>query len=332
MCIVLSKVFSDDIINLMNYDIEEVVFMYFDKFLDLLKLAFRQKAAVYDAVEFFKNFFSNGFSIKKIFVGFMVVIELLGCLAFDTPRTPRGQELNLDGYSLVFFDDFDGDTLNTDVWKHRGVGARRCGFNAESQAEVRDGNLYLTAEYLEDGKFGAGWYSGMISLKQHYLRGYFEIRCKCNKDKGFWSAFWIQSPNNPYDHNISQGGIYGAEIDIFEAMSADAKLLSSRNSVTQTIHCNGWDDDVENIDSRTLGKFKVGNDIYNEYNTYGLEWTEDEYIFYINGVESARSSFGNGVSTIPEEVIVSLELPGSADFEKDYSTQMVIDYVKIYQK
>ena len=58
----------------------------------------------------------------------------------------------------------------------------------------------------------------------------------------------------------------------------------------------------------------------------------NEYIFYINGVESARSSFGNGVSTIPEEVIVSLELPGSADFEKDYSTQMVIDYVKIYQK
>lgn len=48
----------------MNYDIEEVVFMYFDKSLDLLKLAFRQKAAVYDAVEFFKNFFLNGFSIK----------------------------------------------------------------------------------------------------------------------------------------------------------------------------------------------------------------------------------------------------------------------------
>lgn len=48
----------------MNYDIEEVVFMYFDKFLDLLKLASRQKAAVYDAVEFFKNFFLNGFSIK----------------------------------------------------------------------------------------------------------------------------------------------------------------------------------------------------------------------------------------------------------------------------
>ena len=38
----------------MNYDIDEVVFMYFDKFLDLLKLAFRQKAAVYDALNFSK--------------------------------------------------------------------------------------------------------------------------------------------------------------------------------------------------------------------------------------------------------------------------------------
>lgn len=52
---------------MIQYDIEEVVFMYFDKFLDLLKLAFRQKAAVYDAVEFFKKFFLNGFSIKKDF-------------------------------------------------------------------------------------------------------------------------------------------------------------------------------------------------------------------------------------------------------------------------
>ena len=41
----------------------------------------------------------------------MVVIELLGCLVFDTSRTPRGQELNLDGYSLVFFDDFDGGDI-----------------------------------------------------------------------------------------------------------------------------------------------------------------------------------------------------------------------------
>ena len=41
----------------------------------------------------------------------MVVIELLGCLVFDTPRTPRGHELHIDGYSRVFFDDFDGGDI-----------------------------------------------------------------------------------------------------------------------------------------------------------------------------------------------------------------------------
>lgn len=310
--------------------------MNFDKIMDALNFAYRQKASVYAVGDFFKNFFANGFSFKKIFAGFMAIIEMFGCVLFDKPVTPRGQELDLTGYSIVFEDNFDGNKLNTDAWNYRASGARRGGFNAESQVEVKNGNLYLTAEHRgEEGMYGEGWYAGMISLKEYYCRGYYEIRCKCNKDKGFWSAFWIQA-QSPYDHYKSQGGVYGAELDIFEAMSADAKLKKNRNAVTQTIHCNGWDDDIENIDSRCLGDFKVGRDIYDEYNTYGLEWTEDEYIFYINGVESARSSFASGVSTVPEEVIVSLEIPDTLPEKiannKDYSTQMVVDYVKIYQK
>ena len=310
--------------------------MNLERIMDALNFAYRQKASVYVVGDLFKNLFADGFSFKRIFPAFMAVIEMFACVLFDKPVTPRGQELDLTGYSIVFEDEFDGDKLNTDVWNYRASGARRGGFNAESQVEVKDGNLYLTAEYREeDGMYGEGWYAGMISLKEYYCRGYYEIRCKCNKDKGFWSAFWIQA-QSPYDHYKSQGGVYGAELDIFEAMNGDAILKKNRNSVSQTIHCNGWDDDVENIDSRCLGDFKVGNDIYDEYNTYGLEWTEDEYIFYINGVESARSSFANGVSTVPEEVIVSLEIPETLPEKiannKDYSTQFVVDYVKIYQK
>ena len=82
-----------------------------------------------------------------------------------------------------------------------------------------------------------------------------------------------------------------------------------------------------------LGSF-LGKDIYDAYNTYGVEWTEDEYIFYINGVESARTSFGSGVSEVPEEVIVSLEIPDEFPdtLTQDFTTQYIVDYVKIYQK
>ena len=107
------------------------------------------------------------------------------------------------------------------------------------------------------------------------------------------------------------------------------------NSVTQTIHCAGVDGVQEGFQSANLGAF-YGNNIHEEYNTYGLEWTEDEYIFYINGVETVRSTFGNGVSQVEEEVIVSLEIPGIeelAGFEKDgFKTEFIVDYVKIYQK
>ncbi len=300
--------------------------MNIESLLDALKFAYRQKISFYKIVEIFENF-----SPKKILASFMLVIELLTSIIFDTPVTPSGQPLDLTGYKQVFCDEFEGDTLNTDVWNYRCLGERRGGYNGESQIKVKNGELFLTAEYLEDGKYGEGWYAGMISLKEYYKQGYFEIKCKCNKDKGFWSAFWIQSPIGPYDHYISQGGVNGAEIDIFEAMSADAMLSSNRNAVTQTIHCNGYDDDIENIDSCCLGKFKTGKDIYEEYNTYGLKWTENEYIFYVNGIETARSSFGNGVSQIPEEVIVSLELPDDIPFEKGYTSTMTVDYVKIYQ-
>lgn len=272
---------------------------------------------------------------KRIGAGLLAVVELFFSACFKTPVHPLGEELDLTGYSIVFDDEFDGTELNTDVWYHRGVGSRRGGFNADSQAVVKDGNLVITGEYLENGKYGAGWYTGAVALKEHYTRGYFEIRCICNKDKGFWSAFWLQATGAPYDHYRSNGGIDAAEIDIFEAMSADEKTESMRNTIDSTIHCNGVDDDIEHIDSQKVCKVYMGNDIYSEYNTYGLKWTEDEYIFYVNGIETGRSSFGKGVCVTPEEVIASLEipenLPESITSNKDYKTQMIIDYVKIYQ-
>ena len=294
-------------------------------------LAYREAWAVVQIFEQTKNMWTS-FSFKGFFAGIMAVVELFGMLLFGFPTTPRGQELNLDGYELVMYDEFDSDTLNTDLWNYRANGSRRAGFNAPSQVTLKDGKMTITGEYLTDGEYGEGWYAGMVALKEKYTRGYFEIRCICNKGDGFWSAFWIQA-NNPYDAEYSQGGIGGCEIDIFEAMSYKDKYFPS--AVTSTVHCAGVDGATEGFQSAMLGDFKANN-IYDEFNTYGLEWTEDEYIFYINGVETTRTSFGNGVSQVPEEVIVSLEIPGAdklENFDKEtYKTEFIVDYVKIYQK
>lgn len=298
---------------------------------EVLKLAPRQIWGVEQQLHYFTEIFTS-FSFKKIIASILAIIELFGLTILDKPTTPRGQELDLDGYSLVFEDKFDGDALNTDVWEYRGSGSRRGGFNAPSQVRVENGNMIITGDYLTDGVYGEGWYTGMVKLKERYCRGYFEIRCIVNAEPAFWSAFWLQA-DSPYTASVSKGGAGGAEIDIFESIGKDDFMCG--NSVSHAIHCAGVDGEPEGFQSERLGCF-YGNNIYEEYNTYGLEWTEDEYIFYINGVETRRSSFGNGVSEVEEDVIVSLEIPdeellGELDKET-YKTEFIVDYVKIYQK
>ena len=297
---------------------------------ELVHLAFRQEDAIYRVSRIFQAAKESGFSFRKVMAVFTAVIEMFGCLLFDHPLTPAGPELDLTGYELVFCDDFDGDALDTEAWRYRGNGPRRIGFNDPCAVRVENGNLIIDVQYLADGSNGPGWYTGAVALNQLYKQGYFEIKCKCNDGGEFWSAFWIQA-QHPYDHELSKGGVGGAELDIFEAPYGNKILPNVRNSVTQTIHCNGGDDDPDHIDSRMLGIFK-GNDIYNTYNTYGLKWTEDEYIFYINGVETTRSTFSLGVSQVEEEVIVSLEIPDEVTHAKDFYAQFVVDYVKIWQK
>ncbi len=292
------------------------------------KLAYRQQEAWNTFVRILKEAFGGNF--KRFAVLGLVLAEAIGCIVFDTPMTPVGQELDLTGYSLVFEEEFEGDTLNTDQVHIRREGATRGGYESASQVSLRDGNLIITGEYLEDGKFGPGWYAAEVILNEQYKQGYFECRCICNADPALWSAFWIQA-DHPYDAAYSQGGVGGAELDIMES-----KYENRFNTyITNAIHCAGVDGVQEGFQSRLLGCFK-GNNVCEEYNTYGLEWTEDEYIFYVNGVETCRSTFGNGVSQVAEDVILSLcmaDAESLAELDKEtYHTEFIVDYVRIYQK
>lgn len=299
-----------------------------EKIYNLFGWTFFQRHAFDGFINVSKNIFADGFNFKRIFASLLAIVELFSAAVFKTPQPAVGDKLDLSGYTRVVYDDFDGDRLNTELWNCRGRGAQRSGFVSPSQIRVENGNLIITAEYLENGEFGPGWYSASVALNEwQEYGGYFEIKCRCNRDKGFWSAFWMQSAHS-YDHDISAGGVGGAEIDIFEAMSYDKTLKKNRNSVTQTIWYNGGDDNPDELDKVAVGTYYADN-IYDEYNTYGLMWTEDEYIFYINGVETARTS--TAVSHAPEQLIMSLCIPDEIGFDKDYKTEFIIDSVSIYR-
>ncbi len=251
----------------------------------------------------------------------------------------ENKQIDLSGMALVFDEEFDGDQLNTAIWSsHDGGGVRKGGYWTLDQTKVEDGNLVITTQYLQDGEFGPGWYTGAIDTANSFAPtyGYFECRCILPKGEGLWSAFWLINPNAG---KVSDTAENGAEIDIMESPFWDLGGSESWR-ITQNIHYSGYSLQTKYYN---VGVMKLDNDPYENYNTYGLLWTPDEYIFYINGNEVARTNYG-GVSKQPEYIILSCEVDGgegtptfgwSGNIEKNdkatFRAEFKVDYVKVYQ-
>ncbi len=269
-------------------------------------------------------------------------LSLLFTFSGIFPSSPVNK-VDMDKFELIWSDEFNGNIIDETKW--RGVYfkgdqtiVRKGGYWNMSQLSVSDGNLHISTDYYEDGINGngkAGWYSGAVFTRDLFesKHGYYEVRCILPKGSGMWSAFWLNCAGM---QNVDGSGKDGAEIDVFESAFYDT---TTKNYVQSAIHYDGYG---EGLKSTTVCKpFITDNNPYEEYNTYGLEWNEDKYIFYINGKETGRSSFG-GVSGVKEYLILSVEVGGSngiatdswagSALEKDAKpTDFIVDYVRVYQ-
>lgn len=275
----------------------------------------------------------------KAILSFLMSLIISFCVALDIPCYPMGQKVDMDKFVLTFSDDFDAE-LDRSVWSgHYQYGntteARKGSYWNQNLAETKDGNLVIPVVYLEDGMGGkgAGWYTAGIDtdsdapngFSQKY--GYFECRCILPKGADIWSAFWLM---NDGVFNADGNGRDGTEIDIFES---DCYGDFLENAVTSNLHFDGYDDAHQ---KHGATKFLLKNNPYEEFNTYGLEWNEDEYIFYINGVETFRTDYG-GVSQNEEYLILSVEMKGDNGIPSERENipaegaEFIVDYVKVYQ-
>ncbi len=278
-------------------------------------------------------------AVFKSILAFFTSLIISFCVTLDIPCYPIGQKLDMEKFTETFSDEFDKE-LDRNVWSgHYQYGnttvSRKGSYWNQYLAETKDGNLVIPVTYLEDGMGGkgAGWYSAGIDtdsdspkgFSQKY--GYFECRCILPEGADVWSAFWLMN-SGVFDEDGS--GRDGTEIDIFESDRYDNFLP---NSVTSNLHFDGYGDAHQKLGAKC---FLLKNNPYKEYNTYGLEWNENEYIFYINGVETFRTDFG-GVSQNEEYLILSVEMKGEDGIPSQRENTpaedafFIVDYVKVYQ-
>lgn len=266
--------------------------------------------------------------------GFGAAASQFFFVPFHRPHVPEGQKLDLSRFALTFEDKFEGNTLDRTKWQSHGEGVRRGGYWDLSQAIVQDGRLIIRTEY-RDGNDGPGWYHAGLETRGLFEQkyGYFEARCKLPKGQGLWSAFWMQCGGM---ERVTGNGKSGAEIDIFESPYYARR---QNGLVTCNIHYDGYGRAHR---TKNAGLIRVGNP-YETFHNYGVEWNEQEYIFYLDGVESCRTSFGQPSQT-PEFLILSTEVDGkggrpfrgwSGDIRRNpeevWPSDFVVEYVRAYQ-
>jgi len=235
------------------------------------------------------------------------------------PDAPEGHR-----WSLKFEDNFDGEAIDTDKWVILGDKPRKTGFWLKKNSKLDGkGNLVITVDREEDSVTGkmrsvAGGLESRGKFEQTY--GYYVCRYKMLRDNGsgYHCAFWLQSPTMG---DVTEDGRNGTEIDIIEKFHHDDIIQ----------HCLHWDGYGEHHDRTKFSFAWPGID--EGFHTFAVDWREDKYTFYVDGVQTWQTSAG-GVSQVPAFLRLTLEFSQgwNGDIAKaKLPDQFVVDYVRVYQ-
>jgi beta-glucanase (GH16 family) len=222
-------------------------------------------------------------------------------------------------YTLFWNDEFDSEDIDSSKWDYRATGNLR-GFGL-----VSEDNSYLDNEghlIIKVTKEDSIHKIGQVGTHNKFLTqyGYFECRAKMNNQRGPHVAFWLQSPTMGVEDD--NPGVNGTEIDIFEYHTN-----KGTNIVYHNLHWNGYGESHKSAGTNVeLIGLNTG------FHTFGLEWTEDEYVFYVDGKETWRTT--EAVSHRTEYIILSAELSGwGGEFKYSlFPDEVVFDYVRVYKK
>lgn len=256
--------------------------------------------------------------MKKKIIALLATISLVTFTTIVVGDVYKAEEK----WKVTFEDNFEGNELNTDLWEKCPEWERHGGGRWDDDASYVDGNGNLVLDILPDpdkpGKVLSGAVRTNNKFEQTY--GYYEARIKFPVIKGAWGAFWLMSNGVS---NVDNSGQDGTEVDIIES------IYNEQNRANHALHWDGYD-----AAHKKSAKELFNVSLYDgEFHTFGLHWTKDEYVFYIDGKETWRTNAG-GVCQNPQYMKLTTEAASWAGHmdTSNLPKQMLVDYVKVYSE
>jgi len=290
-------------------------------------------------------------------------LVLLGCLpVFSAFGEERKRRLDLSAYEVTFTTDFhhadkpllrvDGGPFTTrfeewgglrtlpgnkeqELYVDPGFVPAKDGTDAQGRADarpgagkplgvnpfsIRNGVLEITAaptppamQHLVDRPFLSGMLSTDRTFAQRY--GYFEMRARLPGGRGMWPAFWMVAKT--HEEHI--------EIDVMEAVGWDT------THVYQSTHLK-----ASRGKGMHLAVAAEEFDYTRGFYSYGVEWTPDELVFYIDGHETARTDGAPFRDAPAMYMIANLAVggdwAGTPDAETEFPAVMSIEHIRAYAR
>lgn len=237
------------------------------------------------------------------------------------------------GMDLIWRDEFVNNELNSSNWTQE-FGDNW--FNNELQTYtdegrntwIQNGNLIIEARNEPSPYGGNNQYTSariITENKFEFQYGRVDIRAAMPEGQGLWPALWTLGAN------ISEvSWPKCGEIDILEMLGG-----GTENIAHNALH---WQGDVDKESHGNAYTIPSGS-LHGEFHVYSIIWDETSITYLIDNVE--RDVINIEASDMTEfhlphflimNVAVGGDWPGSPDATTVFPQQMIVDYVRVFQK
>ncbi|WP_297338425.1 glycoside hydrolase family 16 protein [Algoriphagus sp.] len=247
------------------------------------------------------------------------------------PSTGYTSPESYDGMSLVWEDDFDGNSLDPANWSQEtGTGQNGWGNNElqyyrSQNTSFQDGHLIITAK--KESFNGSDYTSSrIISMgKQQFRYGRIDFRAVMPRGQGLWPALWMLGSNFE-----TEGWPACGEIDIMEMVGGNGR----ENTVHGTVHWSNDGSHAQYGGEKTLSNGTLAD----QFHVYSIEWDATKIRWFIDnevyheiditpaGLDEFRRSF-----FFIMNVAVGGNWPGSPNATTTFPQHLIVDYVRVFQ-
>ncbi len=256
-------------------------------------------------------------------------------------QTEQADVPQLDGYTLLWNDEFNGDKMDESIWNYE---PHDPGWTNNELQEyttstdnvfVKDGNMVIKAIKTTDADGKDYYTSGKVTTqnKKDFMYGKVVTRAKVPAGQGLWPAIWMMPTEEDKYGSWPKCG----EIDIMEVLG------NQLDTAYSTIHYG-------EPHAEQQGKLVLTSGSYAEtFHDYSVEWEPGEMRFYIDeqlvltcndwftasegGKEIPYPAPFNQTFFVQMNLAVGGDWPGNPDATTDFSkAEFEVDYVRVYQK